>query len=234
MRNPVTGAFNYAKDFQEQDGSSSVQVDFYKKRDGTEMVMIKKIGDRNHVPHFRAGERFHFVRDPFGGGRHVSAKEIWPEQYAAFKAHGSTAQGTPLVVLQLSDIQVHHLAVHHIQTVEQLASASERALQGLGMGAQELKDRALDYLDSIRVAEEDMSVMDQIGRLEQEKRELQAQIAAMSSGGGDSEFDDAKLWDEDALRAFLTDNDVKLHGGWKRPRLVHEAKAVAAKLQEAA
>jgi hypothetical protein len=81
----------------------------------------------------------------------VTQQEIdkWPKQYEAFKAgHEMSIDGIPLEqwpVLKKS--QVLELKALGFQTVEQIAAMNDNIIQKVGMGARELKNLAIAYLD---------------------------------------------------------------------------------------
>lgn len=81
----------------------------------------------------------------------VTQQEIdkWPKQYEAFKAgHEISLDGIPIEqwpVLRKS--QVLELKAIGFQTVEQIAAMNDNVIQKVGMGARELKNLAVAYLD---------------------------------------------------------------------------------------
>jgi hypothetical protein len=74
--------------------------------------------------------------------------ERWPQQYAAFtNQQTQVTEGTPLEQWPpLSKSQVMTLKSVNVHTVEQLSVVSDTNLQNLGMGARDLRDKALAYL----------------------------------------------------------------------------------------
>lgn len=77
-------------------------------------------------------------------------RDRWPQHYAAFKAGLEPAQdGSPLEEWPpLSPAQVANLKALQIHTVEQLAGASDTALEKIGMGARALRDKAAAWLSN--------------------------------------------------------------------------------------
>lgn len=77
-------------------------------------------------------------------------KDRWPEQYRRFKEDAEQAtDGTPLEQWPaISVSQIAELKAKKIRTVEQLAGVSDGNLANLGLGARQLRDRALAYLEA--------------------------------------------------------------------------------------
>lgn len=73
----------------------------------------------------------------------------WPKSYAAFKAgQEAPIDGTPLEEWPvLSRSQVLTLKSLEFRTVEDIAEMNEYAIQRVGMGARQLKTKAMAYLD---------------------------------------------------------------------------------------
>ena len=92
-------------------------------------------------------------------------------QYKQFLDKGETLQiGTPLDNLpNLSQAQVLELRHLKVETIEQLAGIPDTTAQLLGVGGQELKQRALKFLDRTANSEQ---LSDQV-------RELQKQLATL-------------------------------------------------------
>jgi len=74
----------------------------------------------------------------------------WPQQYAAFKAQQEQPLvGTPITEWPpISKSQALMLKGVNVHTVEALAAVSDSNLVNLGMGARELRDKAIAYLKS--------------------------------------------------------------------------------------
>jgi hypothetical protein len=78
----------------------------------------------------------------------------WPKEYEAFKS-GKEAPllGTPLTEWpnsMMTAAKAEELAYFHIKTVEQLAEVNDAQLQNLGMGARQLRETAIKFLEVAR------------------------------------------------------------------------------------
>jgi len=81
-------------------------------------------------------------------------KYRWPEQWARYKQRQEQApDGTPLAYLfpQNPDI-VAQLRHHRFHTVEQLAAATDVAIQAIGMGGRQWSEKARKFLDGANKA----------------------------------------------------------------------------------
>lgn len=76
-------------------------------------------------------------------------RQRWPQAYDAFKAGlEPPTDGIPLEEWPaLNRAQILELKYLNFRTVENIAEASDLALQKMGMGARVLKDRAIAFLD---------------------------------------------------------------------------------------
>lgn len=118
--------------------------------------------------------------------------KAYKEAYAAWKEgrempeNGTSVTRWPV----LSPSQVRQLLDLRVRTVEDLASANEETIMRLGMGGRSLKDKAVAWLAAAngpgKLAEEVSSLRQEIDAvklrntsLEEQNRELQAQVAAL-------------------------------------------------------
>jgi len=103
-------------------------------------------------------------------------KMRWPNQYAAFKNQQiQVNEGTPLEewpVLRKS--QVMMFKAMNIHTVEHLAAVSDSNLSNLGMGAREIREKAIAYLENAKGSAHAMAAQKEI-------EELKLQIEAMKN-----------------------------------------------------
>ena len=103
--------------------------------------------DREFVRIIIPGDRRSMAVEPVGEAH----KQRWPREYEAFRAgREAPLEGTPLSewpVSMMSPARVQELAYFNLRTVEQLAAVNDAQLQGLGMGARELRERARTWLE---------------------------------------------------------------------------------------
>ena len=73
----------------------------------------------------------------------------WPGQYAAFKnQQKQVTEGTPIEQWPiLTKAQAMSFKAMNVHTVEMLAAVSDSNLQNLGMGARELRQKAIAYIE---------------------------------------------------------------------------------------
>lgn len=107
----------------------------------------------------------------------------WPQEYAAFKRGEERAlTGTPVeewpAINRSQAMELKHL---RILTVEMLAAVPDTALQGIGMGARELRAKAQAFLaaskdtaEAQRYAAENERLKDQMADMQRQIRELGA------------------------------------------------------------
>lgn len=137
-----------------------------------EMVEIFIPGDAKSQP-------CHKVRD-----HHIKR---WPAQYASFKnGLAQRLNGTPLE--QWPGLTVGQIATFNaceIRTVEDLANLSDGQMDGIGMGAREIRARAAAWLEQAqggaaaeRLAAENARKDDQIAELRRQMDELKTAVAA--------------------------------------------------------
>lgn len=109
-------------------------------------------------------------------------RERFPRQYQAFKA-GSAEQihGTPLSEWPLvTRAQVEEFKYYKVYTVEQLAEVADNVAQTF-MGAQQLKQKAKDWLAAAGNNSELNALRDQNNELKLQVEELKSAIADLSA-----------------------------------------------------
>lgn len=109
----------------------------------------------------------------------------WPQQYAAFKAQQHQPQeGTPLEQWPpLTKSQVMTFKGANVHTVEQLANVSDSNLSNLGMGARDLRDKAIAYLKSAEGASGTLAIQQQLSDALKQIEALKNQMAGFKSEG---------------------------------------------------
>lgn len=96
----------------------------------------------------------------------------FPNAYEAFqKGISAPAVGTPVELLGLGPSTLESLKQKGVRTVEDLSELGDTALQSIGLGAREMKDRAKAFLSKNSEA---------TLKLEAENAALKAQLAALS------------------------------------------------------
>ncbi len=186
--------------FQEQDAVSATDFDFEAKRIGEiAMEPARKLDNQLHVQFYKHGELnsfasreagrkifedFTYIRIMAPANRSSIVerratdddKMRFSAQYARYlQGMEQLASGTPLTELpSLTPSQVMELRALKVTTVEQLGGLPDTTVQILGTGGQELKQRALRYLDKTTDASKQG---DRIRSLEQQLAELLAERA---------------------------------------------------------
>lgn len=107
--------------------------------------------------------------------------ERFAKQYAAFKNNQDqdAASGTPLSVLPwLQGSQVKELEYFHIRTIEQLANMADNVMSKF-MGAQQLKQRAKDFLTAAKEAAPLTAMRAELDQRDSKIDVLERQVAAL-------------------------------------------------------
>lgn len=114
-------------------------------------------------------------------------------QYARWKqTQEQPVDGTPLsMVPWLNAAQVREMQAINIKTLEQLASLSDTAVQKIGMGGQELRRKAQEYMKSAAGNADTQKLTERLAFLEAENKRLKdavtqvnARYEALLSGQG--------------------------------------------------
>lgn len=133
-----------------------------------EMTSIRIIGD----------QKTHVVRpvDLKGSGSAPPDNIRWPHQWAAFKNKQIVTQvGTPITEWPpVSKSQAMNLKALNIHTVEALAQVSDTNLGNIGIGARDLRDKAIAFLDQ---AKDGSGIV----KLQEENKELRTKIEALQN-----------------------------------------------------
>lgn len=133
-----------------------------------EMTSIRILGD----------QKTHVVRpvDLKGSNTVPSDPDRWPRQWAAFKnKQVVTEVGTPITEWPpVSKSQAMNLKSLNIHTVEALAQVSDSNLGNIGMGARDLRDKAIAFLDQ---AKDGSGLV----KLQEENKDLRTKIEALQN-----------------------------------------------------
>lgn len=195
-----------------------------------EKVRIKFAGDKQNVlvaPAHSTGQ----VRDAVTN-RRLTYAEQFPDHYKAFQAkiefHGT---GTPIAELPfISVAKRRELEAANVFTAEALAGLDGSNLQKLGMGARELKNQAVAWLEKASGGAEISKLAGENEALRSQMEALQAQVAALMSGGkadepaadvSSSPFYD---WDDETIRLWIEEQGgEKPHHKLSHDNLVRKA-----------
>lgn len=133
-----------------------------------EFIKIIPVGDKNTVV-CRPVKTTHDGNTPPDADR-------WPKQYAAFKAQQEQpVSGTPVTEwAPISKSQAMTLKSLNVHTVEALAHVSDANLQNLGMGARDLKEKAVAWLQQ---AKDGTGIV----KIQEENKDLRTQLEAMKN-----------------------------------------------------
>ena len=133
-----------------------------------EFIRIIPVGDKNTVV-------CRPVKNDYDGGTPPD-KERWPAQYAAFKNQQiEVNEGTPITEWPpISKAQALSLKAVNVHTVESLAQVSDGNLHNIGMGARELREKAIAYLEQ---AKDGSGIV----KLQEENKDLRLQIEALKN-----------------------------------------------------
>lgn len=155
--------------------------------------------------------------------------ERFKEHYRDFK-DGVEEQGSGTPLAEAPFLSVSQKAEMHamkIRTVEQLAGMSDRNIRAKGMGFREHVDAAKAYLDT---AQGTSALAGEMAELRRQLAELQASAPKQETQTAPMGFES---YEDEDLRAMLSDAGVDVDGRWGRARLEDEMRKLA-KEKEAA
>lgn len=182
-----------------------------------EHCRIRWVGDNKRELVEPAHQKFLFDKEQ---RRYVTYAEHYHQHYRAFK-EGQDQQansGTPLAEVPfLTQSKRAELRALNIHTLEQLAHLDGPALQRLGMGGRDLKNKAEAFMNAARdsaletrLSEENGALRDQIASLQAQMTELMRaakpapapRMAPEPEGGPASHFAN---WQDEDIKAFIAD-----------------------------
>lgn len=219
-----------------------------------EMVRIKIAGDPKNTLVAPANGECGVDR---ATGEKITYKDRFPEHYRFFADHkGAAVIGTPLSeVPWLTASKVQELKALNIMTVEALAQLDGTLLQRIGMGARELKNQAVAWLDKAEGSKARAHFASELSARDEIIAQLQRDIAALQAGqplaaaeepepdtddtGSLGENSPFWAWDDEDIKNWIKDNSgARPSGSPKHETLVAKADALnaelAAKQQKAA
>ncbi len=162
------------------------------------------------------------------------------KQYLEFKQGGPQSfSGTLLSELPfLSQAERLELKALHIHTAEALAALEGQSLKMLGPGGRDKKNKALAYLESAEKNKGSQQLADELSKRDAQIAELQRRLDSVAPASGDAvetaPVSDATIkgfetFEDDDLRAWLTEAGVTVDGRWSRATLIAKADEVLKK-----
>ena len=209
-----------------------------------EMVKIQIVGDPKNTlisPAHYASKRHPETGEPW------TYAEQYPEHYRYFKdnADQQGAAGTPLTeVPWLTAAQRAELKALKIYTVDGLAGLDGTALQRLGMGGRELKNKAVAWLDHAKGHAAESRMAEELAARDREIEALKEQMAMLAAGKAPAAPEPAPapteegVWadyDDEAIKAWIGDNAGRRPSGQpRRETLIAQANEILAAKKDAA
>lgn len=150
----------YLESVKDEEASETAGRPIFKDR---EYIKIIPVGDKNTVVCEPVTEEY---------------KMRWAQQYAQFKNQQHQAQeGTPLEQWPpLTKSQVMNFKSVNVHTVEQLAQVADNNLFNLGMGAREIRQKAIAYLQSAEGSAGVLAVQSQLSEALKQIEALKNQL----------------------------------------------------------
>ena len=131
-----------------------------------------------------------FVKVMHPGERDYSVLEVsdshkfrWPQQWAAYQAkREQKPSGTPLDILFPDNpALVENLRLLNFHTVEQMATANDAALQGVGMGCREYQAKARKFLEAANGSQGFHKLTSEVEQLRSERDSLKDAVEKMQA-----------------------------------------------------
>jgi hypothetical protein len=181
-----------------------------------EVIELHYPGSQNWSAH-PAASFSHWAANPITGEQvKVTYAERFAHQYQQFKSRATqTKTGTPLAYAAfLSEARRAELRAQNVFTVEALASVDGQQLKNLGHGGREMKNAAMEYLETTQRGAVSTQVQAELETLRAQNAVMQEDLTALkalkdlqsmpSSGRLDhDEFDEMDL---QQLREYITSN----------------------------
>jgi hypothetical protein len=207
-----------------------------------EIVELRFPGTKNWSPH-PATEMSHWGIDPVTGEQVIiTYAERFARQYQQFKAHATqTKTGTPLQYAAfLTEARRAELRAQNIYTVEALASVDGQELKNLGHGGREMKNAAMEYLETTKLGSVSTQVQAELEALRAKNAAMEQDLAALKAAHQPDkaslpptdEFDSLSLPE---LRDYITSNTGQpIMGTPNRKTLLRMAREAAPEKANAA
>jgi hypothetical protein len=172
-----------------------------------ESVELHYPGSKNWSAH-PATSFSHWATDPLTGEQvKVTYAERFSRQYQQFKAHTTqTKTGTPLANAPfLSEARRAELRAQNIYTVEALASIDGQELKNLGLGGRDMKNAAVEYIETSQRGAVPMQVQAELEALRAQNQLMQEDLAALKNkAAGAIPTDEFDGMDLAQLREYIT------------------------------
>lgn len=173
--------------------------------DDMEVCEIRLVADRQTVGVFPAHEVWRMEPDPITGlPQPITYALRFPEQYRKFKAGSAQSMaGTPIEELPfLSQGKRLELKAQNIYTAEQLAAIGGPNVKNLGMGGQELVNKAQAYLDNAKGSADVTRLAAENTRLKEQMEALQADMKQLLAAKK-AEAEAEPAMSDDDIKAFI-------------------------------
>ena len=171
-----------------------------------EQVELHYPGSKNWSAH-PATSFSHWATDPLTGEQvKMTYAERFSRQYQQFKAHESqTKTGTPLANAPfLSEARRAELRAQNIYTVEALAHIDGQELKNLGQGGRDMKNAAMEYIETAQRGAVPMQVQAELEALRVQNALMQEDLAALKNKAGAIPTDEFDGMDLAQLREYIT------------------------------
>jgi len=179
----------------------------------TEIVELHYPGSKDWSAH-PATMMSHWGRDPETGEQVIiTYAERFSRQYRQFKAHDvQTKTGTPLLYAAfLTEGRRAELRAQNIYTIEALASVDGQPLKNLGPGGREMKNAAMEYLETSQRGAVNTQVQAELEALRAQNMTLLQDVEALKAKSDSKpitfepadEFDGMSL---EQLREYINSN----------------------------
>jgi hypothetical protein len=201
-----------------------------------EHCRIRWAGDNKKELFAPAHEKTEFDREQ---GRYITWAEKFPEHYKLFKQNQdqSSINGTPLSEAPfLTEAKRAELRALNVHSVESLAGLDGANLARLGMGARELKNKAVAWIEQAGAGAGLSKLAEENDTLKAQMAEMQAQMAQLL-GGQEADISGSPFadWDDETIRVWIRENGgTEPHPSCKHQTLVAKADILNKSLKKAA
>jgi hypothetical protein len=172
-----------------------------------EQVELHYPGSKNWSAH-PATSFSNWATDPLTGEQvKMTYAERFSRQYQQFKAHTTqTKSGTPLASAPfLSEARRAELRAQNIYTVEALAHIDGQELKNLGQGGREMKNAAMEYIETSQRGAVPLQVQAELEALRSQNQLMQEDLAALKNkAAGAIPTDEFDGMDLVQLRNYIT------------------------------
>jgi hypothetical protein len=174
--------------------------------DDMEVVELRFPGTKNWGAYL-ATDFSHWAIDPETGSQvRVTYAERFRRQYQQFKSHVTqTKSGTPLdYAMFLTEARRAELRAQNIYTIEALASIDGQELKNLGQGGRDMKNSAMEYIQSTKTGSISTQVQAELEALRARNASMEEDLAALKAKAGAAPVDEFDEMDLAQLREYIT------------------------------